>query len=209
MSPRKPQGRVAPFSDRRRMRVLLVEDHPLMRTAVVSLLEREFAPVAATFAATGAEVLGLKGRWDLILLDQHLPDVRGLDLLPRLAGLGPVIVLTTYADAGLADLARERGARGYVAKGDDPVHLLSAVRDVLSGGRSFSILEETVAQPRFSRQERRVLDGLLQGESAVEMAGALSIAPTTIQSYKDRLFSKLGVGNVAELVRKAVSKGWV
>jgi DNA-binding NarL/FixJ family response regulator len=120
-----------------------------------------------------------------------------------------VIVLTTYADAGLADLARERGARGYVAKGDDPVHLLSAVRDVLSGGSSFAILEETVAQPRFSRQERRVLDGLLQGESAVEMAGALSIAPTTIQSYKDRLFSKLGVGNVAELVRKAVSKGWV
>jgi len=189
-------------------RVLLVEDHPLMRSAVVSLLERQFGEVAATFAGTGKEVQALKGRWDLILLDHHLPDVRGLDLLPGLGALGPVLVLTTYADAGLTDLARERGARGYVAKGDDPALLLDVVKDVLAGGSSFHVSEDPDSTPKFSRQERRVLEGLLQGESAVKLAEALSVAPTTIQSYKDRLFSKLGVANTAELVRKAISKGW-
>jgi two-component system, NarL family, invasion response regulator UvrY len=191
------------------MRVLLVEDHPLMRTAVVSLLEREFGPVAATFAGTGKEAESVKGRWDLILLDHQLPDARGLDLLPWLVSLGPVLVLTTYADAGLADLARERGARGYVAKGDDPSLLLAAVKDILAGGGAFALPEDADIPPKFSRQEQRVLDGLLHGESAVEMAGALSVAPTTVQSYKNRLFSKLGVVNTAELVRKAASKGWI
>jgi DNA-binding NarL/FixJ family response regulator len=183
-----------------------VEDHPLIRHAVVRLLEGELGAIEATFAKTGREGLAAGGPWDLILLDHQLPDAKGVDLLPEYVRSGPVVVLTSYGNGHLAALARRRGAKGFVSKGDDPAQILSVIRDVLGGAESFPILE-TAPPPALSPQESRILSGLLEDRTFVEIAKDLSVTPTTIQSYKERLFAKFEVGSVTELVRKVVAKG--
>lgn len=185
-----------------------MEDHPLMRSAVASLLEGSLCAVEVVFAESGKQTLDRLGEspWDLVLLDQNLPDVRGIDLLPKLVGHGPVVFLTSFDSAPLAGLARNHGARGYVSKGARPDQILSVIETVLAGREAFPILAKDPV-PVFSPQERRVLEGLLTGKSAVKIAKDLSVTPQTIQSYKDRLCSKLGASSVAELVRIAASKG--
>lgn len=203
-SPSRRRDRSAPSSKR----VLLVEDHPLMRSAISALLESALGVVDTVVAETGKQALERLGAkpWDLILLDHNLPDAKGVDLLPKIADHGPVVVLTSFESPHLAGIAREYGARGYVSKGDDPDRIVSVIESVLAGDESFPILLAD-SPPAFSPQERRVLAGLVQGRSAVEIAKELDVRPQTVQSYKDRLCSKLGSGNVADLVRIAVSKG--
>lgn len=177
-----------------------------MRDAVVRLLEGELGPIDATFVKTGKDGLAAAGPWDLILLDHQLPDGKGVDFLPEYVRSGPVVVLTSFGNGELAALARNRGAKGYASKGDDPAQILSVVRGVLAGFEAFPILE-TDPPPSISPQERRILDGLLGNKSFVEIAKDLSVTPTTVQSYKQRLFAKFGVESVIELVRKVVARG--
>lgn len=198
-------------SRNRRLRILLVDDHPLMRTAIVGLLEAEFGKLDAECVGTASQARSKieEGAWDLVLLDHQLPDGKGVDVLPLLSAAAPVVVLTTFEDKALAGQARENGASGFATKGDSPEGIVAVVRSVLQGKPSYPILERKGAAPDFSPQERKVLQGLLTGIGMAEIAASIGVTSSTAQSYKARLFRKVGVETVAELVRKAVGSGWI
>lgn len=190
----------------RMVRILHVDDHPLLRKGFQQALELEFPGCHLGQAGTLEEAKAqLLQAWDLVILDQNLPDGRGVEFLAGLVEKPRVLVLSMYEDGALARLAKEAGAKGYASKAEDPEVLLEAIRAVLAGRESFPASESTEA--KLSEREQEVLDQLLKGRTPTEIAKEFGVRQTTIQSYKTRLFSKLGVDTMADLVRQAVSRG--
>lgn len=180
---------------------LIVEDHPLTRSGTRHLLRHAFPGCVCEEASTRASArraLGAK-RWSLVLLDVDLPDGDGLELLPCTS---PVLVLTMHADAARRDAALGAGARGFASKCESPEKILGAIRQLL--GESAPEASDPEAQRRnLSRRERLVLGALLEGRRLVDIAAEAGVSPTTVQSYRNRLFGKLGVDSIPELARLA------
>jgi DNA-binding NarL/FixJ family response regulator len=190
-----------------KLRVLLVEDHPLTRKGMVDLLHAQYVDLLCQECRTFHEALAwLNDAWDLVILDQLLPDGAGIDLLEH-AGNSPVLMLTMYEDSVLAHQVRARGGKGFASKGDSPQVLIQAIRKVLSGVPHFPILATLESAPNLSAREMLVLDGLLQGQGSQKIATQLGLSHSSIQTYKSRLFKKLGVENLAHLLRSASAKG--
>jgi two-component system response regulator EvgA len=190
-----------------KLRVLLVEDHPLTRKGMVDLLHAQFQNIQCQECRTlGEAVEHLKENWDLVILDQLLPDGTGIDLLEHV-GTSPALMLTMYEDSILAHQARARGAKGFASKGDNPHVLIQAIRKVLSGVPHFPILAASPVAQNLSAREQVVLDGLLQGRGAQEIATELGLSHSSIQTYKARLFRKLGIDSLSQLLRSASAKG--
>jgi DNA-binding NarL/FixJ family response regulator len=193
------------FADK--LRVLLVEDHPLTRKGMVDLLHAQYLDIQCQECRTFQEAVEhLKENWDLVILDQLLPDGTGIDLLEHV-GTSPALMLTMYEDSVLAYQARERGAKGFASKGDNPQVLIQAIRKVLSGLPHFPILAGSPVSRNLSARERLVLEGLLQGQGSQKIATQLGLSHSSVQTYKSRLFKKLGVDSLSELLRSATAKG--
>lgn len=178
---------------------LIVEDHPLTRSGTRQLLQYAYPGCFCEETSTRASArraLAAK-RWSLVLLDIDLPDGNGLDLLPCAS---PALVLTMYADSPRQDEALGMGAKGFVSKCEPPDRILAAIRASLGDGGHGERRSET-PRPDLSHRERLVLAALLDGRRLVEIAKENGLSPTTLQSYKKRLFEKLGVESVAELAR--------
>src|SRR3954449_12168687 len=126
------------------IRVLIADDHPVMRRGILQTLEATDDLVGAAEAATGGEVLDQLRRdlFDVVLLDLGLPDVDGLELLRQLrsefASI-PVLVVTMYAEDQFALRSLRSGAAGYLTKDNDPAVLVAAFRKVAGGGRFVSV----------------------------------------------------------------------
>jgi len=118
------------------------------------------------------------------------------------------MILTMYEDRELCLLAQHAGACGFVSKGEDPRAIVEAIRKVIGGGRHFpqSLDKEEVT---LSLRERDLLAHLLAGGRAADIAREWQVSQTTVQSYRNRLFQKFGVDNLADLIKAAVSKGLV
>ncbi|HTW29471.1 MAG TPA: response regulator transcription factor [Acetobacteraceae bacterium] len=199
------------------MRVLLIEDHPIVRAGCARLLlGRSGTDVRE--AATAAEGLRLCRETDpdIVVLDIQLPDGRGLDLLRQLIAERPsrrVLVFSMYEDVGLVQRAIDAGARGYVSKSDDPASLLAAIDRVMAGTMH---LGDAVAQrlallqvrppgrPELTTRERTVMALLGQGRSVAEIAADLDISYRTSAHLVAQLRGKLAVGSTAALIRLAV-----
>ena len=191
------------------LRVLLVEDHPLTRKGMVDLLHSQYARIHCQECQTFQEAimqLSDDSHWDLVILDHLLPDGTGIDLLEHLGNF-PALMLTMYEDAVLAHQARSKGAKGFATKGDSPQSLVQAIRKVLSGMTHFPILSSSPATQSLSSREQVVLDGLLQGRGSQKLATELGLSHSSIQTYKARLFKKLGVDSLSQLLRSASAKG--
>lgn len=189
------------------LRILLVEDHPLTRKGMVELLHSQYPNIQCEECRTFQEAVEhLREDWDLVILDQLLPDGAGIDLLAH-AGKSPTLMLTMYEDSVLAHQARTKGAKGFATKGDSPQSLIQAIRKVLSGMTHFPILAASPVAQNLSAREQIVLDGLLQGRGSQELATELSLSHSSIQTYKARLFRKLGVDSLSQLLRSASAKG--
>lgn len=140
--------------------------------------------------------------WSLILLDLVLPDGDGLELLGDIRW--PVMVLTMNDDPGARSDALRAGVIAVASKADSPERIVGLIRSILSG-RMASHAGSARDAVRLSTRERQVLRHLLAGRPMSEMASSLGVSPTTLQSYKSRLFVKLDVDSIPQLVRVATA----
>jgi two-component system invasion response regulator UvrY len=200
------------------MRVLLVDDHAIVRSGLRRLLPALNA-ADVTEATTGAEaLLALQaGHFDLITLDLNLPGLGGLVLLQRILAVQPgarVVVLTMHTEPLYAARALNAGARGYVTKNAAPEELLLALRRVAAGGR---YVEAEVAQELalqggpmlrdLTERDLEILRLLAEGQSLQQIGDALGIAYKTVANICSGIKLKLGVTRTADLIRLATQLG--
>ena len=203
------------------MRLLLVDDHAVIRSGLRRLLG-ELAQVEIGEAASGREALAMVRSWcpDVALLDLGLPDLGGIELLRRLLLLRPalrVVVFTMHPEAFRAGQALRAGAAGYLSKRASPEELVEGVRRVAEGGRYIEreIAQELALQAaaaddpidRLSARDNEILRLLGAGRTLAETAAALGIGYKTVANSCTQIKAKLGVARTADLVRMAVELG--
>jgi DNA-binding NarL/FixJ family response regulator len=209
---------------RRAFRVMLVDDHAIVRTGYRRLLELEgdMQVVAEQGQADQAyEQLGrlLPGGLDVLVLDLSLPQSSGLALLEQVHQRWPllqVLVFSMHDNPAMVRQALKAGAAGYVTKSSEPDALVRALRRVALGERQVlsqdieaSAVRPPAAAPHLelSPREFDVLRGLVQGLSLEEIAQRLHIAPKTVSNLQSQLRQRLGVGTAIELLRYAQQHG--
>lgn len=202
------------------IRVLVCDDHQIVREGIRQILADASDIALAGEAANGADALARAraGGLDVVLLDVAMPQRDGLDVLKQLRAESPqlpVLVLSTYPDRQYAVRCLKLGAAGYLNKSADSEQLVEAIRRAASG-RLFitpAVAEllagalgepETPLHERLSHREYQVFRQLAAGRSVGEIAEALHIAPNTVSTYRARILDKTGVRNDVELALYAV-----
>ena len=202
-----------------RVRILLVDDHPVFRDGLRRLLEADPALQVVGEADSAAEALEAFVRTApaLVILDVSLPDQSGVDLLPRLKALRrevPVLFLSAHPESGFALPLLRAGAQGYIGKQRTPALILEAVHAV-AAGRGYrpaelvapSVDAPAAAGPRhslLSRRELQVFTRIARGLPPAATAAELQLSVKTVGTYRSRILEKLGVASNAELAAYAV-----
>jgi DNA-binding NarL/FixJ family response regulator len=201
----------------RPIRVLLAEDHQVVREGLRALLQKEPDLEVVGEAADGPEALRLVSEVhpDLVVLDLGLPGLDGIEVArhlgqshPRL----PLLVLSMYDDAQSVGLALRAGVRGYVLKGVGVADLCEAIRRVdrgelyLSHRISELVLEDRHAAPEtpLTAREREILKLVAEGYTARQIAERLGLSPKTVENHRANIMDKLGIHTIAGLVRYAL-----
>lgn len=202
------------------IRVLLVDDHPLVRRGLREMLTAAGITVVAE-AARSEEVLPALGAHpcDIVLLDLSLPGRGGIEVLGDINESYPrvrVLVVSTHAESAYAVRAMRAGAAGYVTKTSAPEEIVAAVQAVAATGRYISdavagALADFAREDRpgpaheqLSDREMEVFRLLTRGRTVSEIAADLSLNVKTVSTYHSRLKQKLGAGGSADLVRYAI-----
>jgi len=206
------------------IRVMIVDDHPVVRSGLRRIAEDDRGIEVTGEAANGEAALALLQRLvaDVILLDVSMPGWPFTETLKQLRSEHPtvrVLVLSAHPEDQWAVRALRGGASGYLTKDHSPEQLIDAIRRVHRGGRYVSAtLAERLAQQlgqdfsgapheQLSDREFDVLRGLGSGRSVKEVATALSLSVKTVSTYRTRLMEKLNFESNADLVRYAVTYG--
>ena len=203
------------------LRVLIADDHPVVRRGVRGILEDAPDVGEVAEAETPQQVLDLvrAARWDVLLLDLGLPGRGGLEVLkdvrqeyPKL----PVLILSMQPESQYAIRALRAGAAGYLTKESAPESLLIAIRKVHAGGRyvSAALAEQLAAEvgmdadtpphQRLSDREFEVMRMLAAGRSVGQVADQLSLSVKTISTYRARILEKMGMATNADLTQYAL-----
>jgi two-component system response regulator NreC len=214
------------------IRVVLADDHAVLRTGLAMLLNAQTDLEVVGEAGSGAEAIALArdAKPEVVVMDLTMGRDSGLDVIAAIRRLQPssyVLVLSMHRDVSYVRAALAAGASGYVAKSVADAELLTAVRAVAKG-RTFvdlaiddpALREETlclrrtgdhplnvVPLRRLSRREREVLGRVAQGFTNAQVAGQLGLSVKSVETYRARLLEKLGLRTRAELVRFAVGSG--
>jgi len=199
------------------MRVLIVDDHPMVREGVRSMLEPAGVQIAGE-AGTGEDALRMAAALepDVVLLDLELPDLDGLAVLRRLKAFErpiAVLVVTMHDDPALVRRAVEGGAAGYVLKGVGRGELLSALEAVRHGGSVFdpSLLRATLSEPKadeaLTSVEQDMLRLVAQGLTNREIGKRLHWSVGTVKKYLQRTLEKLGASDRTQAAVEAVKRG--
>ncbi len=207
------------------IKVLLVDDHPLVIAGVRQMLETASVIKVAALAASDEDaMLQLAGGFiDVSLIDISLPDENGLALLQRIRRTSPqvaVVMLSAYSEDAYAIRALRSGAHGYVGKGASLDVLLDAVRTAANGGRHFSAelnellvkqVQSGAIRPRaaLTAREFEVMLKIVAGESTSSIAAQLHRSPKTISTHRTRLYAKLHIRSTAQLTRYAMEEGLI
>jgi DNA-binding NarL/FixJ family response regulator len=207
-------------------RILLVDDHAVVRRGVRDILTESLGKVEFGEASKPSEALEKlqSEAWDVVVLDISLPGRGGLDALREMKRLQPklpVLVLSMHAEEHYALRALRAGASGYVNKESAAEDLARAVRRVLTGGTHVSAqLAETLAKSlhldtsrpaheRLSDRELEVLRGLAAGKTVKQIGIELSLSEKTVSTYRTRLLDKMQMHTNAELIQYAIREGLV
>jgi two-component system, NarL family, response regulator DevR len=210
-----------------RIRVLIVDDHEMVREGLMSMLrsEPDFEVVGQT--GHGEEVAALveSTRPDVVLLDTRLPDVSGVEVCRRLTRKHPevaVVILTTYTDVELVEECLQAGARGYVVKDVERFSLKESIRAVHRGQ---AVLAPQVAGQLIDRMRKGTLEEkrpaglsasqvailrlISRGHSNREIAADVHLSENTVKTHIQEIFRKLGVRNRVEAAILAGKSGWI
>lgn len=206
----------------RRLRILIVDDHPVVRRGLKEILAEapDVAEVGEAEDPQQARDLVSSHRWDVVVLDLGLPGRGGLEVLkdlhqdqPKL----PVLILSMQAEDQYAVRALRAGAAGYLTKEAAPGNLLDAIRKVTAGGRYISpaVAEHLANQltvdttrplhESLSDREFEVLRLIASGSTVGDIAEHLSLSVKTISTYRARILEKMGMHNNAELMQYAIT----
>jgi two-component system, NarL family, response regulator NreC len=209
------------------VKVLLADDHPIVRQGLRNLLnsEQDFKVIGEASDGLSALELVEKLRPDVLVVDLMMPGLNGLEVIRRakhsMPGLRIIVLSMQNADAYVVD-ALKLGASGYVLKDTGPAELIQAIRDVVAGQRYLSpaISErltntyiqqssETIEDPykRLSNREREVLQLAVEGHTSTEIAARLFISTRTAELHRSNVMSKLSLHSQNDLVRYALKRG--
>jgi two-component system, NarL family, invasion response regulator UvrY len=206
------------------IRVLIADDHPVVRQGIRQILSATGDITVVDEARDGRELLeqARAAEHDVVVLDLSMPGADGLELLKQLKRERPrvpVIILTMYPEDQFAIRALRGGAAAYLMKDSAATELIDAVRKVASGGRYLSprIAEKLALQlttdgerprhDRLSDREYQVFRMIASGKSTRDIAGELSLSVKTIATYRARIFEKMQMSSPAELAAYVVRQG--
>ena len=205
-------------------KILLVDDHPLVRLGISMLInmenDLEIVGEAGTIEEAVTAIAG--GGIDLVIADIALGQESGLDLITRVVAMQPdlpILVVSMHEETIFAERVIRAGAKGYIMKKDAPQKILVGIRDILNG-RIFlnPDISARIIQKAFKQRTRKASQSLIedlspreqevlrligQGLKTSEVAQALCLSPKTIETYREKLKKKLGLKNAAELARYA------
>lgn len=202
-------------------RVLVVDDHAVVRRGLIGLLVEKLGPVEIGEAQTADEAVGqvLRAAWDIVVLDITMPGRSGLDALADIKAQRPelpVLVLSMHPEDQMAMRVLRAGASGYLTKDSAPEELVTAVRRILSGRRYVSdsmadrlvldlqTSDDEAAHEKLSNREFEVLRMLASGKTITEIARDLSISVKTVSTYHTRLLEKMDMRTDSALIQYAV-----
>jgi DNA-binding NarL/FixJ family response regulator len=202
-----------------RARVLLVDDHALLRTGVANIINQEPDLRVVAEAGNGVEALAAyeQHRPDVTLLDLRMPVMEGVEVVRRIRTQDPaarVIVLTTYDTDDEISQALKAGAKAYVLKDIAAEELVTCIRDVLAGKTyiapaAAAKLADSVTRVQLTPRELAALRLLADGKANKEIASELDISERTVKTHLEHLFEKLGVTSRTEAVKVATRRGLV
>ena len=195
------------------IKVLLADDHKMVRDGLGALLSRESDIEVVAYASDGDEAITLAQAWkpDIVLMDISMPRLNGIDAAACIVKLLPrtrVIALSAQGERPFVSQMVEAGVQGYVRKDQSVQSLAQTIRDLMSGQTCLPDASQILSGPEkrlLSRRERVVLRQLAAGKRAREVAEAMGISTKTVDTYRRRMMSKLGLDSQAELVRYAVT----
>jgi two-component system, NarL family, invasion response regulator UvrY len=202
-------------------RILIADDHAMLRKGLKETIEEELGEATFGEAANGREVLDQvwKRQWDLVLLDIGMEGRSGLEVLEEIRSARPklpVLILSMYPEAQFAVRALRLGAVGYINKQSAPEELVVALKKVLAGGRyvSASLAERLATEVQgdapkapheaLSNRELQVMRLIASGQSLKEIADELCISVKTVGTYHTRLLDKLNMKSDVEITRYAL-----
>ena len=202
------------------IRILLVDDHPVVRQGIRAILmERLKGAVVGEAADAGSALRQVRdGDWDVVVADISLPTMSGLDLIKELRRTSPnmpTVVLSMHPAAQFARRALKAGAAAYLTKDSAPDELVAAIDEARRGRRyvgrdlhdvpsHWSTRSVRLAHEGLSDREYQTLRMLGSGQSTSDIARDLGLSPKTISTYRMRVLEKLGMRTNAELMRYAI-----
>src|SRR3954468_23738004 len=202
-----------------RARVLLVDDHALLRTGVANIINQEPDLHVVAEAGNGVEAIAAYERYhpDVTLLDLRMPVMEGVEVVRRIRERDPVarvIILTTYDTDDEISRALKAGAKAYVLKDISADLLIGCIRDVLAGKTylapsAAAKLAEGVTHVQLTPREMAALRLMADGKANKEIATELSISERTVKTHLGHLFEKLGVASRTEAIKVATRRGLV
>ena len=210
------------------IRILLADDHTVMRDGLRALLERQPDMAVVAEAADGRECVRLAEEQapDVVIMDIGMPNMNGIEATRRITSEHPrvaVVILSMHQDESYVLRALKAGAKGYLLKDSLRAEVIEAIR-MVAQGRSFltrkigRMLQEDYIRELDSRgledsydlltdREREVLQLIAEGRTNKEVAGLLGVGLTTIETHRTHILQKLGLHSIPELILYAVRKG--
>jgi two-component system, NarL family, invasion response regulator UvrY len=202
-------------------KILLVDDHEIVRQGLRNLIELERDLEVADEASSGVEALNLirQNNYDVLVLDISMPDKNGVDTLHDLKHIAPelpVLVLSGYAEEQYALNLMRSGCRGYLSKDADSDEIIKAIRTIANGKKYISaelaeLMSNELTHPSdkqlhemLSEREFQVFFKLAGGRSPTEIAEELHISIKTVSTYRSRILEKMGLKNNADLTYYAI-----
>lgn len=207
------------------MKILVADDHAIVRKGLIELLKDEFKELQVYEAVNGPSVLEFVANenLDVILLDISMPGRNGIETLKQLRGQGvktPILMLSMHPEDQYAVRALKAGASGFINKETANEELLVAIRKVLNGKKYITpsaaeqllegdIRSDKSAHELLSDRELDVLHKIASGKTVSEIASELSLSVNTISTYRSRLLEKLSLNNNSEITRYAFDHGLI
>jgi DNA-binding NarL/FixJ family response regulator len=202
-------------------RILLIDDHPVVRLGVRRILSEHFNPVFIGEAgdADSGSAQALHEEWDVVVLDITMPGAVGLDVLKHIRGQRPqlpILVLSIHPANQFARRALHAGASGYLTKDSAPSELVGAIEDVTHGRRYVSeavkatmtgAWAKIATHEMLSDREYQALRMLGSGRTVSEISEELGLSVKTVSTYRARVLQKLGMRTNAEMMRYVMENG--